>query len=74
MTPATLAALALLAVTLAMVIHRSKTTHFECPDCGFSFKLPTLSFILAPHTLYNKRYVTCPNCGHSGMMSAIKDN
>lgn len=74
MNPATLAALGLLVVTLGVVIHRSKTTHFECPECGSPFKLSTLSFILAPHTLYNKRYVTCPNCGYSGMLGAVKDN
>ncbi len=70
--PGAFAAGVFVAVLLGAVIYRSKTTHFKCPTCGCVFRLSSVSYVLALHIL-NKRYAACPNCGHSGMMTVVKN-
>lgn len=66
------AALVLVALALVLVVFRARTSHFECPNCGFSFKVSGLRFVLAPHA-GSKRYVTCPNCHRGQMLAPVSD-
>lgn len=59
-------------IAFTFVVYRSRTTHFECPVCGCSFKTSSLRYALAPH-MFNRRYVTCPVCSYSAMMDVIND-
>jgi DNA-directed RNA polymerase subunit RPC12/RpoP len=60
-------------VAAAVVVYRSKSTHYECPQCGHTFKVPLLRFLLATH-IGAKSYVTCPRCHHTDLMVAICDD
>lgn len=56
------------AVAIIWVIFRARTARFLCPECHHEFQVGILGYITAPHML-SKRLVTCPNCGHRGMLS-----
>ena len=56
----------------AFLVSRARSTHFECPACGYSFKLSGSAFAIAPHVL-GRVNVTCPNCGYRGLMPPIRD-
>ncbi len=59
-------------LALAIVVVRSKTTHFECPNCNRSFKVSSLRYVITPHAGFS-RYVKCPYCNYSGMMVPKSD-
>ena len=56
----------------AFLVFRARTTHFECPACGYSFKMSGIAYAVTPH-MFGRNYVTCPNCGYRGMMPSIND-
>jgi len=56
------------AAVLVFALVRAMITHFECPNCGQSFKANIFVYIFTVHFI-NKRMVTCPNCGKTGMLS-----
>ena len=62
-------------VALAIAIWRTRTTHYDCPSCGHSFKVSVIEYFLAQAVLGRPgggdRYVTCPYCHASVLMSAI---
>lgn len=57
---------------LVLVVARSRSTHFECPKYGHSFKVSGLIYALSPH-FGGKRYIKCPNCNERAMMFPIGD-
>lgn len=59
-------------IVLAIVMFRARTTHFECPNCGHSFKVSGPKYALTFHVGFN-RYVTCPNCNKGAMMTPMRD-
>ncbi|GGL59357.1 hypothetical protein [Sporolactobacillus putidus] len=66
-------ALFVVMMALIFVALRAKTTHFECPVCGCTFKVSISAFMVAFHVL-GKREVTCPNCGYRGLLPPINDD
>ena len=65
-------------VAMAVVVmFRSRTTHFDCPNCGKSFKLSFVEFFLVQVLLtrrtMDRRYVTCPYCHTSEIMIPTPD-
>lgn len=52
---------------------RTKTTHFECPQCSSAFKLSRLQFAFALKRNFYERLVTCPVCGYRDWMPIIND-
>jgi endogenous inhibitor of DNA gyrase (YacG/DUF329 family) len=64
-------------VALAIAFWRTRTTHFECPSCGRSFKVSVIEYFLAQAVLGrpggDDRYVPCPYCHASVLMTPILD-
>ena len=64
--------LAVVALAFLVVGIRARRTHFDCPQCGFRFKLPWARYALAPHRMF-KRWAKCPRCGATGFMTPMGD-
>jgi hypothetical protein len=56
----------------ALAFYQTQTTHFECLSCGHSFKVSVFAYFFATHTPTG-RYVTCPYCWTSAMLTPIPD-
>jgi predicted RNA-binding Zn-ribbon protein involved in translation (DUF1610 family) len=76
-SPAPVFILIALLGTVVYVFVRTRTTHFECPNCGRSFKLSYTQYLIREIFLSRRssgrRYVNCPYCGNSELMSPIRD-
>ncbi len=51
---------------------RRAKSHFDCAECGASFKIGILAFALTQHVM-GRRWVQCPKCGYSGLMELTRD-
>ena len=67
-----LGAIVIIVIVFAIVVFRSRTTHFECPNCGHSFKVSSLNYIFTLHAGLS-RFATCPNCGKGALMTPVGD-
>lgn len=76
-SPAPIVVLIALMGSIVYVFVRTRTTHFECPNCGRSFKVSYAVYLFAEIFLYRRsdgrRYVTCPYCHIGAMMTPIPD-
>ena len=70
--PAALVGLIILLGVVAVVFLRTRTTHFECPNCGRSFKVSFVDYFFTTHSMTG-RYVTCPYCHTGANMTPIPD-
>jgi hypothetical protein len=56
----------------ALALYQTRSTHFECPTCGRSFKVSVFEYFFATHAPTG-RYVTCPYCFTGAMLTPIPD-
>lgn len=59
-------------IAVAFLAVRSKTMHFECPNCWSWFKVSSLTFVFTLHLGF-ARYVTCPVCNYRALMTPVRD-
>ena len=65
-----------LVVVLAVSLWRTRTTHFDCPNCGRSCKVSASEYFLSQVVLSRMktdRSVTCPYCHASVPMTPLPD-
>ena len=62
---------AVLAVVITFGVIRSKTTHFECANCGEHFQVNIFKYLFTTHG-GGKRYVKCPKCEKGDYLPPLK--
>ena len=72
MIPKLIPLIVVLALVLPILYWRAKRFHFQCPLCGYSFKVSPWVTFLSPH-FFLKRYLACPNCHKRSLMSPEMD-
>ena len=61
-------------VIIANVIRiavKSKSHHFECPNCGEHFQPGFARSFFTAHSLGGQYSVRCPKCGKTNMMTSM---
>jgi len=58
-------------ISVVRISRKSKSHHFECPNCGEHFQQNFSKSFFAAHSLDGKYSVTCPKCGKTNMMTSI---
>lgn len=63
---------AVIVISFIRLYIMSKKRHFVCPDCGNSFQVGFWKLSLRAHIFFVESQVTCPKCGATYYMKAIR--